>query len=238
MAAGLEWAAMVTLQLPLNVSLRDDATLANYHAGDNHEVLERLRTLGSRHDDRVLYLWGGPGAGKTHLLQAVCHDAGGRGDTCAYLPMRRLSGLSTAVVDGLEQLDVVCVDDVQAVAGRDAWETALFHLFNRCRDGRGRLLIGADAAPARAGLRLPDLASRLGWGLVFHVRPLNDAQMRDALQLRARQRGMELPDDVARYLLRHYRRDMTSLAALLERLDRASLAAQRRLTVPFVRQWL
>ncbi|HKJ77017.1 MAG TPA: DnaA/Hda family protein, partial [Gammaproteobacteria bacterium] len=85
---------------------------------------------------------------------------------------------------------------------------------------------------------LPDLVSRLGWGLIFHVRPLSDEQMIDALQLRARQRGLDLPADVARYLLRHYRRDMTSLASLLERLDHASLVAQRRLTIPFVKQWL
>lgn len=226
------------MQLPLELSLRDDATLANFYAGDNREVVHCLAALGANGDTRAVYLWGGPGAGKTHLLQAVCHAAGGRDQTCAYLPMGRLEELSVSLFEGLERLDVVCIDDIQCIAGRRAWEEALFHLFNRCRDGHARLLLGASAAPARLGLLLPDLASRLGWGLVFHVRPLGDGQLVDALRLRARQRGLELPEEVARYLLRHYRRDMTSLSSLLQRLDRASLTAGRRLTVPFVRQWL
>lgn len=225
-------------QLPLNLALRDDATLANYYPGDNGELVQCLAAAGGDGDDRVVYLWGGPGAGKTHLLQAVCREAGRRGQACAYLPLGELAGLCPSLLEALEQLDVVCVDDLQAIAGRADWEEAIFHLFNRCRDRCTRLVLGADASPAGIGLRLADLASRLGGGLIFHVRPLDDGQMVDALQLRARQRGLELPVDVARYLLRHYRRDMISLSSLLERLDHASLAAQRRLTIPFVRQWL
>lgn len=225
-------------QLPLNLALRDDATLANYYPGENREMVQCLGALGTDDDTRAVYLWGGPGAGKTHLLQAVCHEAGRRDRSCAYLPLGEPAGLSTALLEGLEQLDLVCIDDLQGIAGQAAWEEAVFHLFNRCRDGHARLVMGACAVPAGIGLGLPDLVSRLGWGLIFHVRPLSDEQMIDALQLRARQRGLDLPADVARYLLRHYRRDMTSLASLLERLDHASLVAQRRLTIPFVKQWL
>lgn len=228
----------MTIQLPLNVTLRDDATLANYYPGDNHEIMAHLRDLAAGRGERVVYLWGRHGTGKTHLLQAVCQEAGGRGATAAYVPLIQLHGFPPSVTEGLEQLQVVCVDDVQTVAGLDAWQVALFDLFNRCRDGGARLLVSGSAVPAHVGLSLDDLTSRLGWGLVCHVRALRDEQLTCALQLRARRRGIELPEDVAAYLLRRCRRDTTGLFSLLERLDVASLAEQRRLTIPFVRQWI
>jgi DnaA family protein len=225
-------------QLPLNVALRDDATLANYYPGDNGEAVGWLRGLGARTDRTAIYLWGGGGAGKTHLLQAACHDAGARGASAAYLPLMQFKSSSTSVTEGLERLLVVCIDDVHAVAGDPNWEEALFHLFNRCRERGAHLIVGGNATPAALGLGLADLASRLSGGMVFHLRSLDDEQMMAALQLRAERRGIELPADVARYLLRRCDRDMNTLASLLERLDHASLAAQRRLTIPFVRQWL
>jgi len=139
------------------------------------------------------------------------------------------------MLEGLEQQAVVTVDDVHAIAGQAAWEEALFHLFNRLREAGNRLVVSARGAPAALNLQLPDLVSRLGWGPVFQLQPLDDDGKRAALQLRARQRGMELPDEVAWYLLRRSPRDMDSLFELLQRLDVASLAAQRRLTIPFVR---
>lgn len=226
------------LQLPLNVTLRDDATLENFYAGDNEEVLAHLSDVGVHGDAAPLYLWGPRGAGKSHLLQAVCHAAGARSVAAAYLPLDQLKSLSPSLTEGLEQLDVVCIDDVHIIAGDARWEAALFHLFNRCRE-RGACLIHSGAcAPTGLGLGLADLASRLGGSLVFHIKPLSDEQMMSALQLRAAQRGIELPVEVAQYLLRRCERNMTTLASLLERLDHASLAAQRRLTIPFVREWL
>jgi len=224
----------MSVQLPLNITLRDDATLVNYYPGDNEEVVAQLAD--ERGEDVPLYLWGGRGAGKSHLLQAVCHAADG--GTAAYLPLMQLKALSPSVTEGLEHMDVVCVDDIHTVAGDKHWEAALFHLFNRCREHGVRMVNSGAAAPAGLGLGLPDLASRLGGGLVFHIKPLSDEHMMSALQLRAGRRGLELPVDVARYLLRRCERDMTTLASLLERLDHASLAAQRRLTIPFVREWL
>lgn len=226
------------LQLPLNVTLRDDATLANYYPGDNEEVVTHLGVSAEHNEALSLYLWGARGAGKSHLLQAVCHAVGARGGTAAYLPLTQLKSLSPSVTEGLEQVDVVCIDDINAVAGDPPWEAALFHLYNRCREHGSRLINSGAAAPAGLGLGLADLTSRLGGGLVFHIKPLSDEQMMAALQLRAGRRGIELPVDVARYLLRRCKRDMTALASLLERLDHASLAAQRRLTIPFVREWL
>jgi DnaA regulatory inactivator Hda len=218
--------------LTLRVGLRDSATFANFLAGDNAAALHLLQQGG----EPFVYLWGGQGSGRTHLLQAACHAESARGGSPAYLPLAALARAETAVLDGLEQMSLVCLDDLQAVAGQGAWEEGLFHLYNRVRDAGGRLLAAADAGPAVLGVQLADLRSRLSWGPVFQLQSLDDAGKLAALQLRARARGMELGAEVGAYLLRRCPRDMHALFELLERLDQASLAAQRRLTIPFVRE--
>ena len=128
----------------------------------------------------------------------------------------------------------MCLDEVDALAGDAEWERALFNLYNALQDSGGRLLMSAASAPAGVGFALRDLASRAGASVVFHLRPLSDDDLAAALKLRARHRGLELPDETARLLLRRLPRDMASLGDWLDHLDTASLAAQRRLTVPFV----
>jgi len=223
-------------QLSLGIQLRDNASFGNYHPGGNREVMQAIRRSATGEGEQFIYLWGRSGIGKTHLLQAACRAAAARGAGCAYLPLRQFGEIPLAILDGLEDLGLVCVDDIQCVAGYKDWETALFHLYNRLRDGGAHLIISADAAPAAVGIALPDLASRLAWGLVLQLMPLDDYSKRVALQLRARARGFELPDSVARYLLRRSPRDMPALFELLDRLDQASLAAQRKLTIPFVKK--
>lgn len=220
-------------QIPLRIRFRDDSTFDGFVPGRNAEALHHLR------DDlaagRSVYLWGGAGTGKTHLLEAVCRAGAARGASAVYLPLRQRADLAPALLEGMEALSTVCVDDIDAIAGDAAWETALFHLFNRVREGSGRIVIAGAASPRALGLGLSDLATRLSWGLVFQLHPLPDEEKGQALRLRARARGMDMPEAVSRYLLQHHARDMGSLFELLERLDRAALAAQRRLTVPFVR---
>lgn len=219
-------------QLTLGIGLRDSATFGNFLPDGNELVVQALQD----ETETTLYLWGPAGCGRTHLLQALCHQAVTRGAAPAYLPLRELVALSPAMLEGLEQQAVIGIDDVQAVAGRPEWEEALFHLYNRVRDAGHRLVASGEAPPQGLGLALPDLVTRLGWGPVFRLVALDDAGKRRALQLRARGRGMELPDEVADYLLRRSPRDMASLFSLLDQLDQASLAAQRKLTIPFVRQ--
>lgn len=217
----------VPVQLPLRIGLMDGATFENFLPGDNGELLRLLQ----RGSEPVVFLWGEAGSGKSHLLQAACRLARG----AAYLPLAELSGESPELCQGLEQLELVALDEVEAVAGHADWETALFHLFNRCRQSGCRLRAAAAGPPSSLALSLPDLASRLAWGPVYQVHRLSDEQKRAALRLRAERRGMALPEEVTDYLLRRYSRDPHALFELLERLDRASLAAKRRLTVPFVR---
>ncbi len=219
-------------QLTLRIGLRDSATFANFLVGGNAAPLHALQ----QGEEPFIYLWGGQGSGRSHLLQAACHAEAARGGSPAYLPFTELLRTGTGLLEGLEQMSLVCLDDLQAVAGDRTWEEALFHLYNRVRDTGGRLLAAADASPAALGILLPDFGSRLAWGPVFQLQSLDDAGKLAALQLRARARGMELSEEVGAYLLRRCPRDMHALFELLERLDQASLAAQRRLTIPFVRE--
>lgn len=224
--------ADVEQQLTLRIGLRDSATFANFLAGDNAAPLYLLQ----QGSEPFVYLWGGLGSGRSHLLQAACHAETARGGSAVYLALTALAGAGVELLDGLEQMSLVCLDDVQVVAGDEVWEEGLFHLYNRVRDAGGRLLAVADASPLAIGVQLADLRSRLSWGPVFQLQPLDDAGKLEALQLRARARGMELSEEVGAYLLRRCPRDMHALFALLERLDQASLTAQRRLTIPFVRE--
>ncbi|MGD8615149.1 MAG: DnaA regulatory inactivator Hda [Gammaproteobacteria bacterium] len=225
-------------QLSLGLQLKATARFSNFVAGPNGELLAQLRQTAHGRGEAFFLCWGGPNSGKTHLLQASCHEAAAGHRRAAYLSLRDHARLSPALLEGWEQLDLVCLDDVDAVAGSAAWEEALLHLYNRIRESGSSLVVSADAAPAQLSLSLPDLRSRLGWGVVYQLKPLNDSQRMKALQLRARQKGCEMPDETAAYLLRRLPRDLPALFDLLERLDEASLAAQRKLTVPFVKSVL
>lgn len=224
-------------QLTLSVRLRDTATFANYYPGINSEVVRLLRASVTE-DREFVYLWGGHGSGKTHLLQAVCHLDSTQVHPLAYFPLREIDALSPDVLEGVEQLPLVVVDDIDAVAGRVEWERGLFHLYNRIHDQDGRLIAAGSHSPASIGIMLPDLRTRLAAGLVLQLRMLDDHGKAEALRLQARQRGIDLPEEVAGYLLHHCPRDMTGLFASLDLLDQASLAAQRKLTIPFVKQVL
>jgi len=222
-------------QLPLAYAWRDGLSFDNFCGAGNATVVQGLQHGVDGSGDRFIYLWGAPGVGKSHLLQAACQRAAARGRAVAYLPLAEFVEMPVEALDGLENLSLVCLDDVQAVAGVAHWEEALFHLYNRLRDSGAMLLAAGDASPTGLEINLPDLRSRLGWGPVFRVQEPQEDEKIHALQARAKVRGFDLPDEVARYLIRRSPRDMTSLFALLDRLDQASLAQQRRLTIPFVR---
>jgi DnaA family protein len=224
------------IQLPLGITLSDGATFASYYPGPNAAVVAQLPHILEQGGDPV-YLWGKAGVGKSHLLQAACRRTGEAGRPAAYLPLGQ-ADLRPEILEGLEGLALIAVDDIEARAGDEAWEAALFHLYNRLRQAHTPLLMSAAAPPQELSLRLPDLASRLSWGLVFQLKSLADEDRLAALRHRARGRGLMLPPEVGWFLLHRYPRDMAALFSLLDRLDAASLAAQRRLTVPFVKSVL
>jgi DnaA family protein len=218
-------------QLALGVRLRADAVFASFAPGSNTELLAALRGA----DPGPLWLWGAHALGKTHLLQAVCAAAGGM---AAYFPLSRPHALPPEALLGFESCRVVCLDDVDAVAGDPAWERALFRLFNEGAEVRTRLIFAASAAPRQLPWSLEDWRSRAAACVVYQVRDLDEAGRIEALRLRATQRGLELPRDTCEYLLRRMPRDLPSLLEVLDQLDEASLAAQRRLTIPFIRDAL
>ena len=224
-------------QLPLDIALSSRSSFANFVPGPNVETLAILRHQLKASPGGVVYLWGGSGTGKSHLLEACCGDAAARSGRVAYAPLAA-EQLEPGMLTGLGGLQLVCVDDVDAVAGDLAWEKALFSLYNECDRSACALLFAAGRPPISVPWRLPDLASRLGAGVVCRLRELGDQERRDALKLRARERGFDFPDEVATFVLNRERRDMMSLFELLDRLDRSSLAAKRRITVPFVKAML
>lgn len=231
---------MKSNQLPLTIGLRDNATFQSFYAGHNESVLLALHEwLRGRGLDTFFYLWGEAGAGCTHLLQAVCHEAVDLGYTSCYLPMPDLRNQAKPVVlDGLEQTQVIGVDNIEALAGDSDWEEAFFHFFNRARARQVKLLVVGNQAPRGLSIKLPDLKSRLCWGTIFQLHSLSDEEKLRALQLRAKARGLVLSEEVGHFLLKRSDRDMHSLYDTLDRLDEASLRAQRRLTIPFVKEVL
>lgn len=235
-------------QLPLGVRLADHATFETYHVGPNAAALAQLRALAEGGVEAPsLFLAGPPGSGKSHLLQAVCARApaaraAGSGSPpvpCGYLSLERLAPEHLAdALEGWTRLALVALDDVEAVLGNRAAETALLRLYNGLCASGGWLLLAARRPLVRLDLALPDLASRLQAGLQAALAAPADEDLVAALTLRARARGLELPAATADWLMRRCRRDMHSLCTLLDGLDEASLVAQRRLTVPFVRDML
>ena len=222
-------------QLPLGLALRDSARFESYFPGPNAEALHCLQALAAGEGEALVYLAGGAGLGKTHLLQAACHAAGRCEQAAAYVPLCEWRILAPGLFEGLEQLQLVCVDDVDAIAGLAEWETGLFHLFNRMRDSGSRLLAAGSDPVDRIGLQLPDLASRLGWGVSYALHSLDEAGVLHALVYRAHSRGLELPEETAAYLLKRLPRDLSSVFDFLDRLDEAAMIEQRRLTIPFVK---
>ena len=232
---------MKPVQLPLGVRLRDDATFANYYPGANAAALgyvERLCEADAGWAESLIYLWGGEGVGRSHLLQAACLRFELRGEQVVYLPLGEVVEYGPELLEGLEQSELVCLDDLDAVAGRADWEEALFHLFNRLRDAGKPLLLAATASPRELPIALPDLQSRLTLALVFQLHSLSDEDKLRALQLRASRRGLHLTEEVGRFILTRGERSMSALFELLERLDQASLQAQRKLTIPFLKETL
>ena len=225
-------------QLPLGLELRDSARFDGFFAGPNREAVDSLRLAAVGPGESLVYIAGPAGMGKTHLLQAACHHAAGNRRASTYLPMQQLFELAPAVLEGMEQMDLVCLDDVQLMAGDEAWEHGLFNLFNRLREAGGPLLVAGEQRPGLTGFCLPDLVSRLGWGVTYVLRPLDDADMLAALSCRAAGRGLELPEETASFLLKRIPRDPASVFNLLDRLDEASMIEQRRLTIPFVKSVL
>jgi DnaA-homolog protein len=224
-------------QLTLGVQLKERATFASFLTARNQELVTHLKHVAASCAPGATWLAGPHTAGKSHLLQAVCADVA-PGRRAAYLPLETLLPFGPETLDGAEALDVACYDDIQAIAGLPEWERRLFALWLSAQERHTTLLFAARENPAHVEFGLQDLKSRLASSAIFAVRELNDEEQLQALDLRAQLRGFELPAETARYLQRRFPRDMRTLCEILDTLDDAAFAAQRRLTVPFIRAHL
>jgi DnaA family protein len=222
--------------MPLTLRAPADQRFDTFHGQPALRDVVRAAATGS--SDDWLFLEGAAGSGKTHLLLAACAAAGEQGRRAVYLPLAGFAGHLADMLPSQEGADLLCLDGLEAIAGRAADEEAIFHFHNRARAGGTTVLYAANTGSAALGITLPDLETRLGQCTRLTLAPLDEAGRREVLRQRAARRGLELEDAVLDYLMRRVERDLGSLTALLDRLDRASLAAQRRITIPFLKQHL
>lgn len=225
-------------QLTLDLARAPTLDFASYHAGCNGEAVRAVEAWASGAGAAVLWLSGAPASGKTHLLQAAIRAADARGARAMYVPLAELRVHAPAILDDLQRVDCLALDDADGCRGDAAWERGLFRLYNELRAASSRLLWSGTGTPAQRCFALADLASRASASLTYQLRELSEGDKAAALEAGARRRGLELAPAAVEFILRHARRDMAALAAVLDRLDRESLARGRALTLPFVREVL
>jgi DnaA family protein len=228
----------VSQQIPLHVSFREDAVFEDYLPGENALAVGTLRHALAKLDDHLVYLWGGAGVGVSHLLQAAIHDLQSQGLSAVYLPLSECLDYGVDALEGLDECDAVGLDDIDLVAGNSQWQESLFHFYNRMRDSGKLILVGGRCSPLQSEITLPDLKSRLSSGLTLNLVTMTDEERVDWLVWKGRRRGLVIEKDVAEFLINRHNQNMSELVATFDRLDSASLAEKRRITIPFLKQVL
>ncbi|MDV3503979.1 DnaA regulatory inactivator Hda [Marinobacter sp. M-5] len=227
---------MTTSQMVLGVKLRDDARFDNFHGERNADASGRLGAICAHTAGvPVVVVCGDADTGKSHLLQAACHFAESRGDAAVCVSIAELLPFGPDALAGLEHQAVICLDDLDLVAGREEWEEAVFHLYNRVLDNGHLLIVSMSGVPGSSAFVLADLVSRLAHGLLIQLGIYRDDDRLRILMARAEQRGLVMGDEVAGFILRRAPRRLGELLGILDCLDENSLQAQRRLTIPFVK---
>lgn len=230
--------AEMAKQLPLQFVFRANLTFEDFYPGANLAVVTHLQQCIAGIGELFVFLWGQTGLGKSHLLHAACHAAQLAGQTTFYFDLNQTTNVSPELLQGLEEAELVCLDNVERIANRMDWELALFNFFNRHRENGHKLIVSSVVSPKELPLQLADLKTRMNWGLPLKIQTPDDEGRIAALIYKARRMGLGISPQVGRFLLTHADRDMASLWKLLDQLDQASLSAQRKLTVPFLKQLL
>lgn len=224
-------------QLALAIHINNEANLADFCWNHNLLLHQELTLTLKGKGERFLYIWGNQGCGKSHLLQASCQNDDQQ--SSIYLPLSDLKDWGPEILNDLDNQSVIAIDDIEVIAGNQEWEIALFHLYNRIRENnQSILLMASQYPPNRLPMQLPDLLSRLSWGLVYLLNELSDDDKIKTLIQHAKKRGFTLTDSVCQFLLNRCSRNMHDLHTLLNQLDEASLSAQRKITIPFVKEIL
>ena len=224
------------LQLPLNVHLDDSAKFNNFYPQGNLQLVTRLQQIKGQSEE-FIFVWGASQTGKTHLAQALCHQANQCQLSLAYLPLEN-EQLDPLVLEGLGIMDLVCIDNLDKVIGLPAWELGLFNLYNQLKAERKSLVIFSHAVPSSLPVELADLQSRLSAMEVYKLEGLQDEQKVDLFKQRAANRGLDIPEEVIRFIFSRHSRSLTDLMSILARLDRSSIVLQRKITIPLVKEIL
>jgi DnaA family protein len=225
-------------QVPVNFEFRANQSFADFFPGENQDIIEHLQQSVRGEGEQQIFIWGAKGLGKSHLLQACCHYAYQRQRRAFYFAFTNRDLPDPALLTDLEKFDTVCLDNIEFIAGDHVWELALFNFFNQHRGLGHQLIFSSTQAPQQLAIQLSDLRTRINWGLALKIKPLSEADCIAALIFKANQMGFEISPQAGRFLFTHYARDLPTLWDLLAQLDRASLAAKRKLTLPFLKQFL
>ncbi len=222
-------------QLPLQFQFQANQNFSTFYPGSNEEVIKHLKHIFT-HKEQQIFLWGETGTGKTHLLQATSQLADNKTKTAFYFSFVIDTPLNPSILDGIDNYDLVCFDNIDLIAGNPQWERAFFNFFNRHRDGNKKLVLSAKCQPKYLSIQLPDLKTRMNWGLTLKLNTLTNEQQLDALIYKANDLGFEIPVNVGRFLMTHYASDLPNIWKLIDKIDQATLAAKRKLTIPFLKQ--
>jgi DnaA family protein len=225
----------VPIQLPLQFEFQSNQHFNTFFQGNNKEIINHLQQLFIKQEQQI-YLWGEAGIGKTHLLHASIQDAKNQNKSSFYFSLDTPDFPDPSILEGLENLDLVCFDNIQKIAGNTEWEQAFFNFYNLHREGNKKLVLSAPCPPKYLSIELPDLKTRMSWGLTLKLKALTDEQQLNALIYKANELGFEIPLNVGRFLITRYVRDLASIWILLDKINHATLAAKRKLTIPFLKQ--
>jgi DnaA-homolog protein len=218
-------------QLPLDFTIRNESTFDSFYViQENSELINSLKKI-EQQKEKFYFLWSEQTSGKSHLLQAICHNV----EASVYIPLKKFSAYPPEILDGMELLSIVCIDDIEEVLGNIHWETKLFHLFNLIREQGHGLVIGSSTPPKGLKTELPDLDSRLKWGITYQLHGMDDKAKAEALRMRAELRGILLNNEILNYILLRSERDTRALFQVLDKLDDLSLTEKRKITIPFIK---
>jgi len=225
-------------QLPFNFDLKADQSFNSFYAGNNQQAVEYLTEMANGKGEQQIYLWSTEGLGKTHLLQACCQQAHQQKIAAFYLDLAKDFPLDSSILEGLENFSLVCIDNIENCTGNAVWEMALFNFYNQHRENGHRLILSANCPPNYLALDLPDLKTRMSWGLTLKLQELSESESIAAFTCKANYLGFEISPKVGQFLSKHYARDLPTLWRLLPELERATLIAKRKLSVPLLKKIL
>ncbi|MDC9728983.1 MAG: DnaA regulatory inactivator Hda [Methyloprofundus sp.] len=224
-------------QLTLQFENNAEQSFASFYTGDNLELISHLKNIVNNSGEQQLFIWGDKGSGKSHLLHASCQEAHNNGFTAFYLNLANPSS-EPSILEGLESFDLVCLDNIQSCSNNKEWELGLFNFYNRQRANDRRLLISGDCPPKFLMIQLPDLKTRLNWGLTLKIQELSDENLIAAFTCKAKYIGLDISPTVGEFIKKNYSRDAANLWLLLPKLEQATLVAKRKLSIPFLKNIL